>query len=54
MVPSCFHDDTFALYTKYQAIIHNDPPDKISKDGFLGFLVNTPLEVSGTLSAVDT
>ncbi|XP_045478351.1 arginyl-tRNA--protein transferase 1 [Harmonia axyridis] len=34
----------FDLYRKYQNIIHNDPPHKNSLEGFLRFLVKTPLK----------
>jgi arginine-tRNA-protein transferase len=36
----------FALYKKYQMCVHNDPPEKCTMEGFLRFLVNSPLQVS--------
>lgn len=33
------------IYKKYQTIIHNDPPEKCSKEAFNRFLVRTPLKV---------
>ncbi|KAJ3188773.1 Arginyl-tRNA--protein transferase 1 [Gaertneriomyces sp. JEL0708] len=38
-----FHEDTFALFCKYQQIIHKDPPEKLTKKKYTHFLVDTPL-----------
>ncbi|XP_050298318.1 arginyl-tRNA--protein transferase 1 isoform X2 [Anthonomus grandis grandis] len=35
----------FELYKKYQLIIHNDPPEKLSMKSFSRFLVTTPLKI---------
>ncbi|XP_057667012.1 arginyl-tRNA--protein transferase 1 isoform X1 [Diorhabda carinulata] len=37
-------DIEFQLYKKYQMVIHNDPPSKLSLDGFDRFLVKSPLK----------
>ncbi|KAJ8951568.1 hypothetical protein NQ318_020444 [Aromia moschata] len=34
----------FQLYKKYQMIVHNDPPTKLSMKGFIRFLVSSPLK----------
>ncbi|RZC37479.1 arginyl-tRNA--protein transferase 1, partial [Asbolus verrucosus] len=41
----------FALYKKYQMTVHNDPPGKCTVEGFLRFLVNSPLQI--TLERLD-
>ncbi|KAJ3030121.1 UNVERIFIED_CONTAM: Arginyl-tRNA--protein transferase 1 [Siphonaria sp. JEL0065] len=43
LVPATFEQDTFDLYTKYQINVHKDPPTKIKKSRFIGFLVDSPL-----------
>ncbi|KAJ3023129.1 UNVERIFIED_CONTAM: hypothetical protein HDU68_008771 [Siphonaria sp. JEL0065] len=43
LVHATFEQDTFDLYTKYQINVHKDPPTKIEKSGFTGFLVDSPL-----------
>ncbi|KAL3273609.1 hypothetical protein HHI36_015041 [Cryptolaemus montrouzieri] len=47
----------FELFRKYQNIIHNDPPHKNTSEGFIRFLVNTPLQRQrppGSLTCSDT
>ncbi|KAK9883144.1 hypothetical protein WA026_001342 [Henosepilachna vigintioctopunctata] len=41
----------FDLFKKYQMIIHNDPPYKNTLEGFLRFLVNTPLKKQGSIGS---
>lgn len=40
----------YALYKKYQMVIHNDTPQKCSYEGFQRFLVKSPLKVSRCIS----
>jgi arginine-tRNA-protein transferase len=40
-----FTEEKFALYSKYQQLVHNDPISKIKKSGFKSFLVDTPITV---------
>lgn len=37
--------EEYDLYSKYQMIVHNDPPEKLSFQRFKRFLVNSPLKV---------
>ncbi|KAJ3072020.1 Arginyl-tRNA--protein transferase 1 [Podochytrium sp. JEL0797] len=43
IVRSTFEEDTFELYSRYQMLVHNDPPEKIKRSGFTNFLVDSPL-----------
>ncbi|KAL5107071.1 Arginyl-tRNA--protein transferase 1 [Taenia crassiceps] len=36
-------DEEFRLYSDYQVVIHNDPPEKWTRDSFIAYLVDTPL-----------
>ncbi|KAJ3191527.1 Arginyl-tRNA--protein transferase 1 [Irineochytrium annulatum] len=47
IVPSKFEQETFELYKKYQTVIHNDPPGKVTVSGFTNFLVKSPLTAEG-------
>lgn len=40
---SSFDPVEYALYRRYQLLVHNDTPDRISEDSYKNFLVNTPL-----------
>ncbi|KAJ8923364.1 hypothetical protein NQ315_001922 [Exocentrus adspersus] len=43
----------FELYKKYQMIVHNDPPTKLSMKSFHRFLVNSPLKITLTRMSRD-
>ncbi|KAL5106789.1 Arginyl-tRNA--protein transferase 1 [Taenia crassiceps] len=36
-------DKEFDLYSDYQVAVHNDPPEKLKRKGFMRFLVDSPL-----------
>ncbi|KAL3650253.1 hypothetical protein CASFOL_006656 [Castilleja foliolosa] len=40
---SDFDDEEYSLYRKYQLIVHNDTPDRVSESSYKRFLVDTPL-----------
>ncbi|KAG8228892.1 hypothetical protein J437_LFUL007629 [Ladona fulva] len=40
--------ESFQLYRKYQIVIHGDEPNEVTKSGFVGFLVDSPLEPVGS------
>jgi arginyl-tRNA--protein-N-Asp/Glu arginylyltransferase len=40
---SCFEQESFELFIKYQTKIHNDPPEKLSVSSYKNFLVDSPL-----------
>eukprot|EP01137_Pigoraptor_chileana_P023313 Opistho-2@89390 len=42
-VPAAVTDETFALYHKYQVAVHGDKPEKITREGFKRFLVDSPI-----------
>ncbi|CAG8657820.1 7243_t:CDS:2, partial [Paraglomus occultum] len=52
MEPSSVTDEKFNLFKKYQTIIHQEPPSKVSARGYERFLVESPLKANGTLIAV--
>ena len=41
-----FEKESFDLYCAYQMAIHKDPPDKLSKNGYVHFLVDSPISVT--------
>ncbi|KAI9352993.1 arginine-tRNA-protein transferase [Zopfochytrium polystomum] len=43
LVPAAFEEETYALFERYQTVIHKEPPSKVTQKGFKGFLVDTPL-----------
>jgi arginyl-tRNA--protein-N-Asp/Glu arginylyltransferase len=42
MAPSSFRKDEFALWKRYQQVVHKDPPWKTGKGSYQGFLVDHP------------
>ncbi|KAL8161016.1 hypothetical protein V2J09_012505 [Rumex salicifolius] len=40
---STFDPVEFALYKKYQIVVHNDKPNKVTESSYRGFLVDSPL-----------
>ncbi|KAI4306814.1 hypothetical protein L6164_030059 [Bauhinia variegata] len=40
---SSFDPEEFALYRRYQLIVHNDKPDHVTENSYRRFLVDTPL-----------
>ncbi len=38
--------ESYAIYKKYQMVVHNDPPDKPTESQFTRFLVDSPLKVT--------
>ncbi|XVE69400.1 hypothetical protein DITRI_Ditri09bG0149400 [Diplodiscus trichospermus] len=40
---SCFDPEEYALYSRYQIKVHNDPPDRVTENSYRRFLVDTPL-----------
>ncbi|KAJ3107563.1 hypothetical protein HDU97_003868 [Phlyctochytrium planicorne] len=43
LIPAKMEMETFELYKRYQTIIHNEKPEKVTESGFENFLVNNPL-----------
>lgn len=43
MVPARFEEESFALYKRYQMAVHGDSEDKLTKEQYVGFLVESPL-----------
>ncbi|ESZ93942.1 hypothetical protein SBOR_5645 [Sclerotinia borealis F-4128] len=41
-----FTEEKFALFENYQRIVHHEPPNKISKQGFKNFLCSSPISRS--------
>ncbi|KAL1912758.1 Arginyl-tRNA--protein transferase 1 [Sporothrix stenoceras] len=41
--PDTYTDEKYAVFENYQRIVHKEPPSKISKKGFTGFLCDSPL-----------
>ncbi|KAK4190016.1 putative Arginyl-tRNA--protein transferase [Podospora australis] len=50
--PDTFTEEKYAVFENYQRIIHQEPPDKISRHGFRRFLCNSPLR-RGTFVGAD-
>ncbi|KAM9887117.1 hypothetical protein OXX69_013423, partial [Metschnikowia pulcherrima] len=49
--PAKFSNEKFALYKKYQTVVHNDKPEDITKSSFTNFLCHSPFldhEIEGT------
>ncbi|KAL2265448.1 hypothetical protein VTJ83DRAFT_6548 [Remersonia thermophila] len=42
--PDTFTEEKYAVFENYQRIVHREPPDKITRDGFRRFLCDSPLE----------
>ncbi|KAJ3395627.1 Arginyl-tRNA--protein transferase 1, partial [Chytridiales sp. JEL 0842] len=42
--PASYTYEVFDLYSKYQRLVHKDPPSRISQSGFKSFLVDSPLK----------
>jgi len=38
-------EDEFAVYQKYQTIIHGDKIERCSREQFIRFLIDSPLKV---------
>jgi len=38
-------EDEYAVYQKYQTIIHGDKIERCSRKQFIQFLINSPLQV---------
>lgn len=41
--PDTFTEEKYAVFENYQRIVHKEPPEKISRNGFERFLCNSPL-----------
>lgn len=41
--PDTFSEEKYDVFENYQRIVHQEPPDKISRHGFKRFLCNSPL-----------
>ncbi|SPQ27605.1 301dd9cc-9340-41c1-b80a-eedff2a1316f [Thermothielavioides terrestris] len=41
--PDTFTEEKYEIFENYQRIVHREPPDKISRHGFMRFLCNSPL-----------
>ncbi|KAK4243750.1 arginine-tRNA-protein transferase, partial [Corynascus novoguineensis] len=41
--PDTFTEEKYDVFENYQRIVHDEPPDKISRNGFKRFLCNSPL-----------
>ncbi|KAH6621057.1 arginine-tRNA-protein transferase [Chaetomium sp. MPI-SDFR-AT-0129] len=41
--PDTFTEEKYAIFENYQRIVHHEPPDNISQQGFKRFLCNSPL-----------
>ncbi|KAL1839618.1 hypothetical protein VTJ49DRAFT_1321 [Mycothermus thermophilus] len=50
--PDTFTEEKYAIFENYQRIVHREPPDKISRDGFRRFLCDSPL-VRGSVAGPD-
>lgn len=46
--PASFSQEKYELYKKYQIMVHNDPPEKISENSFRNFLCSHPFTSSDT------
>jgi arginine-tRNA-protein transferase len=46
LAPANDRQERYDLYLRYQVAVHKDPPGRVSKRGFEGFLVDSPLSVS--------
>lgn len=38
-------DEEFKLYSAYQAAVHKEAPEGLTRDGFIGYLVDTSIMV---------
>lgn len=52
--PASFTAEKYELHKRYQEILHNDPPSKITERGFTSFLVDSPLSLEPIASANST
>lgn len=52
--PAAFTEEKFNLYKKYQTTVHGDKESKVTEDGFIRFLCDSPLEVCTRLENHDT
>ncbi|RKO97315.1 hypothetical protein CAUPRSCDRAFT_5250, partial [Caulochytrium protostelioides] len=43
LVPTAFAEDAYALYRSYQIGVHGDDPDRITREQYRQFLVDSPL-----------
>ncbi|KAH9534067.1 hypothetical protein CY35_18G087300 [Sphagnum magellanicum] len=43
MRKSAFDAEEFALYKKYQILVHNDKPEQVNESTYCSFLIDTPL-----------
>jgi arginine-tRNA-protein transferase len=50
--PDTFTEEKYAIFENYQRIVHREPPDKISRNGFKRFLCNSPLQ-RGSIAGPD-
>ena len=41
--PDNFTEEKYALFENYQRVVHQEPPRKISRQGFRNFLCNSPI-----------
>ncbi|RDL39021.1 Arginine-tRNA-protein transferas-like protein 1 [Venustampulla echinocandica] len=41
--PDNFTEEKYAVFENYQRLVHHEPPNKITKPGFRGFLCSSPL-----------
>jgi len=41
--PSCYSEEKYRLFRKFQINIHNESPEEVTPDGYRNFLVDTPL-----------
>lgn len=42
--PAIYTDESYELYKLYQITIHHDPPNKITKNSYINFLCNSPIQ----------
>lgn len=47
--PDTFTEEKYEVFENYQRLVHKEPPEKISRNGFKRFLCNSPL-TRGTLA----
>ncbi|KAK3387126.1 arginine-tRNA-protein transferase [Podospora didyma] len=47
--PDTFTEEKYHVFENYQRVVHQEPPDKISQNGFERFLCNSPLKRESTV-----
>jgi arginine-tRNA-protein transferase len=50
--PDTFTEEKYAVFENYQQVVHHEPPSRISRQGFTGFLCNSPLQ-RGVLPGIE-